>query len=103
MYHHLPFFFGMSTHIFEDSLSAQQRTPVSAHLGLVFVSACKGLLFFACIQRETKQQQKKRGRKKTHKKQERERERRERERERDDFLVLCDHEEDGDGWDDREE
>ena len=102
--YHLPFFFGMSTHIFEDSLSAQQRTPVSAHLGLlVFVSACKGLLFFACIQRETKQQQKKRGRKKTHKKQERERERRERERERDDFLVLfCDHE-DGDGWDDREE
>ncbi len=77
---------------------------VSAHLGLlVCVSACKGLLFFACIQRETKQQQKKRGRKKTHKKQERERERRERERERDDFLVLfCDHE-DGDGWDDREE
>ena len=73
------FFFGMSTHIFEDSLSAQQRTPVSAHLGLlVFVSACKGLLFFACIQRETKQQQKKRGRKKTHKKQERERERKRR-------------------------
>ena len=48
---------------------------------------------------------KKIGRKKTHKKQEREREERERERERerDDFLVLCDHEEDGDGWDDREE
>ena len=64
-----------------------------------FVSACKGLLFFAFIKRET-QQQKKIGRKKTHKKQERERE--ERERERDDFLVLCDHE-DGDGWDDREE
>ena len=53
-------------------------------------------------ERET---QKKIGRKKTHKKQEREREERERERERerDDFLVLCDHEEDGDGWDDREE
>ena len=82
MYHHLPFFFfGISTHIFEDSLSAQQRTPVSAHLGLlVCVRACKGLLFFACIQRETQQQQqqKKRGRKKTHKKQERERKRKRR-------------------------
>ena len=68
---------------------------VSAHLGLlVCVSACKGLLFFACIQRETK---KKEGEKR-HTKNERERE-----RERDDFLVLfCDHE-DGDGWDDREE
>ena len=76
-------------HLFEDSLSAYLRTRVSAHLGLFFVSACKG-------KGDTT---KKRGRKKTHKKQERER----RERERDDFLVLCDHEEDGDGWDDREE
>ena len=78
---------------------------MSAHLGLlVFVSACKGLLFFACIQRETQQQQKKKREKKdTQKTREREREERERERERDDFLVLfCDHE-DGDGWDDREE
>ena len=91
----------MSTHIlFENSFSAQQRTPVSAHLRLlVCVSACKGLLFFACIQRETK---KKEGEKR-HTKNKRERERGERERERDDFLVLfCDHE-DGDGWDDREE
>ena len=29
------FFFGMSIHIFEDSLSAQQRTPVRSQLGLV--------------------------------------------------------------------
>ena len=66
-----------------------------------FVSACKGLLFFA-FKRET-QQQKKREKKDTQKTREREREERERERERDDFLVLfCDHE-DGDGWDDREE
>ena len=71
------FFFGMSTHIFEDSFSAQQRTPVSAQLGLlVFVSACKGLLFFACIQRETQQQQqkKKREKKDTQKTREREKE-----------------------------
>ena len=88
--YHLPFFFGMSTHIFEDSLSAQQRTPVSAHLGLlVFVSACKGLLFFACIQRETQQQQKKKREKKdTQKTREREREERERERKRRLFGSL---------------
>ena len=83
----------MSIHLFEDSLSAYLRTPVSAQLGLV----CE------CVQGKGDTTKKKGEKRHTKNKREREeREREERERERDDFLVLCDHE-DGDGWDDREE
>ena len=60
-----------------------------------FVSACKG-------KGDTKKNREKKDTQKTRERERGERER-ERERERDGFLVLCDHEEDGDGWDDREE
>ena len=55
--------------------------------------------FCECVQGKGRHDKKKREKKDAQKTRERE----ERERERDDFLVLCDHEEDGDGWDDREE